>query len=66
MIEGVPPHPRGDTDALSTERRTRVQPCVKTTWCTEHDGHAGPCLEEPRTEHAPEDFGPEASKRRRY
>lgn len=65
MIEGVDSTALGATDAGGA-RDFRPVPCRKTTWCTSEDGHAAACLEEPRTEHAPEDFGPEASKRRRY
>ena len=65
MITGVPSDPRG-ADDLGGMREFRPMPCRKTTWCTSEDGHAAACLEEPRGEHAPEDFGPEASKQRRY
>lgn len=38
---------RGLQDA--GEDRDRIPPCVKQTWCTLLEGHAGDCIEKPRT-----------------
>lgn len=45
----------------------RVQPCTRRTWCTrpEHPEHE-PCHEVPRKPLPPSDFGPGASKARRW
>lgn len=65
MIDGVASSPLGATDAGAI-RELRIAPCRARTWCHREDGHVGTHAEMPRTEHAPEDFGPEAAKRRRY
>lgn len=55
--------PRGLLDA-ATER---PRPCCRRTWCIREE-HANnePCHEVPRVAIEQTDFGPEASKRRRY
>jgi hypothetical protein len=44
----------------------RVLPCTKRTWCLLDEGHSGGCVEKPRAAIPREDFGPEASKKRRW
>jgi hypothetical protein len=44
----------------------RRQPCTKRTWCVLDEGHDGDCVEVPRRDLPPSDFGPERAKRRRW
>ncbi len=41
----------------------RILPCPKTTWCTEHLGHDGPCIEKPRAPQPKPDYGPRRKAR---
>lgn len=61
VVEGCEDDPRGQID-LGDDRDTRVQPCRKHTWCIGALDHAGWCIEIPRAQHPPPDFGPRRKK----